>query len=455
MNLQDKTIGIWGFGAVGKSALAFLYKRCKQIAVMSQGSLSPEQEQLLADCNATFVPQADEKTVHSFLESHNYIVPSPGIDLRPYAQYKKKWLPEVDIFNDYATTKTIGITGTLGKTTVTTQLSELFSCYDHKAATGGNIGTPMLDLLQQQNARVSVIELSSFQLKHNHAFTPDIAILTNVYPNHLDWHGTFKDYLAAKMKLFVYQRNTQHALMPLSLVSLLQEHGYLKKMGAQLNFFTTATLSNALLKTVPPQSALYYFEGTKIKQRTAQSTRTVVDLKKSLAGAQRENTLISYAAFQLLHKGIIVPPKVVACQQLEHRMEPVKVINKVTFINDSKSTIAQATVAATHQISQPIILLLGGLSKGVNRAPFLKELPDTVKHIICFGKEARQLAQQCQSHHPAVTTAVTLEDAFAAAQQLAQPGMTVLFSPGGSSFDLFGNYEERGKRFKELVNMVC
>lgn len=454
MNLKNKTIGIWGLGAVGISALRFLHTHCKQITVLTQNALTPQQEQLLKKYNVMFMQQRDTKTVQAFFKAHDYIVPSPGIDLRPYAQYNHKWLPEVDIFKDYTTTKIIGITGTVGKTTVTTQLGQLFADHNYAVATGGNIGTPMLDLLQQKNTTVNILELSSFQLEHSHAFAPDIGMLTNLYPNHLDRHSTLTEYLAAKMKLFAYQTETQHALLPFSLIPLLDEHSYLQTLRAQLNFFTHSTPTEQQLHQLPAHSTLFYVEETLVKKINTHGTHTIVDLKKELAGAQRENTLLCCAALHLFDSKIIQHAHTTA-QQLEHRMELVATINNVTFINDSKSTIAQATLAATQQVKSPTVLLLGGLSKGVNRAPFLAQLPEQVTHIICFGKEAHDLAQCCNTQQSAVYCNDTLEDAFARAQHIAQPGMTLLFSPGGSSFDLFKNYKERGKRFKELVNMVC
>ncbi len=458
--MKNKKLGIWGFGTVGVSAVQFLSHRCKYLSVLDTRSLTAEQFGILAESNAKFIHQKSENDLLTFLESHDYIVPSPGIDLRPYAQYAHKWLPEVDIFKNYATIGTIvAITGTVGKTTVTTQLEALLSAHGTYSAAVGNIGTPLLALMhwidpiieEHVEPEVGVIELSSFQLEHNHSFAPDLGILTNIYPNHLDRHDTLETYLAAKMNLFLFQNDKQKALLPAELIPQLKELGYLDKLKAQLNFFTLEqTPTQDLLNMLPGDSNLFYYDGTAIHQYNQSGTITIVELPQPLKGTRAINWLICFAAYHLLELGDIYHTTAML-QNLEHRIEHVATVDGVTFINDSKATIAQSTLAAVRQIDGPIILLLGGLSKGVDRMPYLAELPATITHIICFGKEAEVLKLMCDTLLKTCTTAETLEDAYEQACTLATEGSTVLLSPGGSSYDLFKNYEERGNCFKKLV----
>lgn len=456
--MKNKKVGIWGFGAVGTSAVQFLSNHCKYITVLDTHPLTGQQFAILSESNAKFIHQKTEDDLLVFLDMHDYIVPSPGIDLQPYAQFARKWLPEVDIFKNYATTPTVAITGTVGKTTVATQLDALLNAHGIYSVAVGNIGTPLLSLInwidpiinEPVEPEVGVVELSSFQLEHNHRYAPQLGILTNVYPNHLDRHTTFAAYLAAKMKLFTYQTAKHKALLPAQLIPTLIEHGYLDTLHAQLNFFSLEKPTAALMQTVATNSIFFYIDNTEVKCQNAQETVTLVDLTEPLKGTQAHNWLICFAGFHLLDKGDIYHTN--PCfKSLEHRMEQVTTIHGVTFINDSKSTIAQATVAAAQQINGPTTLLLGGLSKGVDRAPYLAQLPKTVTSIICFGKEHEALAHMCTQLGRSYKTAHTLEEAFLLATQTAQPGDTILLSPGGSSYDLFKNYQERGNCFKKLV----
>lgn len=456
--MKNKKLGIWGFGAVGTSAVQFLSHHCKHISVLDARSMTAEQFGILSESNAKFIHQKSENDLIHFLETNDYIVPSPGIDLRPYGQYAHKWLSEVDIFANYATTPTVAITGTVGKTTVTTQLDALLNSHGAYSVAVGNIGTPLLSLIhwidpvidEHVDPEVGVVELSSFQLEHNHRYAPDLAIVTNLYPNHLDRHGTLEEYLAAKMKLFAYQKETQHALLPLELIPMLSQQGYLERIKAQLNFFSLAEPSEEHMRIVPKDSTLFFYQDTQVIKKQGTTLKPIVDLPEPLKGTQAINWLICFAAFDLLDKGEIYHTS--PCfKALEHRIEDVGTINGVHFINDSKATIAESTLAAVNQVNGPVILLLGGLSKGVDRTPYIQELPAQVKHIICFGKEAEALAFMCKTAHKPCSIAATLEEAFTEACAQAQAGDTVLLSPGGSSYDLFKHYEERGDCFKKLV----
>ncbi len=158
------------------------------------------------------------RTLTNFLEYNDYIIASPGIDLRPYQSYEHKFVTEIDLFCQDWQKPLITITGTVGKTSTTHLLSELLKLAGLRVATGGNIGTGMLDLLNEQTSSdCAVLELSSFQLEYAQHCTPDLAIITNIYPNHLDRHGTYDEYTRAKLRSIQLQTPQQKTLIPLSL----------------------------------------------------------------------------------------------------------------------------------------------------------------------------------------------------------------------------------------------
>jgi UDP-N-acetylmuramoylalanine--D-glutamate ligase len=359
-------------------------------------------------------------------------------------------LTEIDLFqtawNQEKIKKTIAITGTLGKTSITHLLSTILNAQTETTITGGNIGIGMLDLVQSPLEQ-ALLELSSFQLEHTKTFAPDLAIWTNFFPNHLDRHTNLDEYFAAKKNVLLHQKPDQIALVPLELADQLRAD---KKIGNRpLAFFTTSEISTSLL----PHDTLYHFDKAGNILRNNIIILQNIYLPKI---SYKNNWLIIAAALDLLK--LDVQKNICAVKKFtlpDYRLEKVATINGITYYNDSKSTIMQATVAAVNEIQNgPIILLLGGLCKGVDRSQFIKQLTTKVHKIICFGAEAELLSTTCNQCNIVVEAYPTLEKALAITAQQAQSGTSVLFSPGGASFDLFKNYQARGECFKQLVLML-
>ncbi len=446
MNLKDKKIGIWGFGLVGQSAADYLEDKKCTLSVIDQQELPEEKVCWLEDHH---IKRYKSTHIKSFLRNNNFIVPSPGINLYDFSKHPQKWLTELDLFYDAWRKKPIvAITGSVGKTTVTHMLSACLAQTGKKVATGGNIGVPMLGFLNEQKKYdLALLEVSSFQLEHCKYFAPDLAIITNFYPNHLDRHLTVQNYLNAKYKMVTHQTDDHHqALLPLKfLCKIAPEH----RRKNNLHFFCTEKPSAKLLGEIPEQSTLFYLENNKVIVRNKNKEKTLATISPP-KNTFDQNVLITYATLHLLGEQ---PPATLPDFKLpEHRLEFVATINGVTFYDDSKSTTPASTLAAVEKLSgNPIILLLGGLSKGIDRSDLIKQLKGKVKKIYCFGKEAKKLEQFCLQKDIPCSSFETLEKTFAACTQSAQPGEIILLSPAGASFDLFKNYKERGEQFKKLV----
>ena len=173
MNIKNKKIGIWGFGIVGKSAARFLTSHGAQLTVMDSKVLS-EEDQMFCVYHKITVMRQD--AIETFLQEHKYVLVSPGIDLRPINAHQHKFITELDLFAAYFNKSIIAITGTVGKTTLTHALAEMLKQHGYHVATGGNIGTGMLDLIdQQENLDYAIIEASSFQLTYTKKFAPNLA----------------------------------------------------------------------------------------------------------------------------------------------------------------------------------------------------------------------------------------------------------------------------------------
>lgn len=227
MDFVHKKIGIWGFGIVGKSALNYFKKSNIKTTVMNAHELTEEEHALLHEAHSQIILQTEHE---KFLREHDMILVSPGIDLRPYKHYHHKFITELDIFAHHNKNKTVAITGTIGKTSITHLLSKIVESHSC-VKTGGNIGTGLLDLLSDHNPHATIIlELSSFQLEHIRFFAPDIAIWTNLYQNHLDRHETLENYFNAKYNLITHQNENQKALVNLDLMDQIRKKKIIKKM---------------------------------------------------------------------------------------------------------------------------------------------------------------------------------------------------------------------------------
>lgn len=442
MDFNNKTIGIWGYGITGKAAVAYLRAQSVLLAVLDKKTLSPDDHLFLEE-NA--IPFYEQSRCEEFLQTCDYILPSPGVDLRSYSQYQSKWLSELDVFYAAWHKPVIAITGSVGKTTITHLLSLLLERTGKKVATGGNIGIPMLDLLaQQKQSDIAVLEVSSFQLEHTRSFAPTLAIWSNFYPNHLDRHGSEQEYRDAKAKITVFQQSEHQILIPIELRAALSTR-------AQMHYFALEKPKAEFLATLPAQSKLYYCEGDALMRYENGVHINCIARSLLPAISYEENWLILFAALDL--SGITMP--IVQSQDLAlpaHRLEYVATSHDVDFYNDSKSTTAQSTMAAVNRLyKRPILLLLGGMGKGVDRAPLIQELKGKVRKIYCFGKEADQLKALCDAHHIPSESHANLDSAFAACVHDGKKQDQIVLSPSGASFDLFANYMERGDYFKKLV----
>lgn len=439
MNI-DKKIGIWGFGIVGKAALAYLAQRTTALAVMDRRPLTPEEYALLDRYNATFYPQ--EKAVEFFTQ-YDAILPSPGIDIRPYRAFAHKWISELDLFAQAFNKPIIAITGTVGKTTTAGLLAHILEHQGWSICLGGNIGIGSLELLDKHTYDYAILEVSSFQLELSKLFAPHIAVWTNFFPNHLDRHGTVDDYYVAKENIMTRQGPTDYAVIPLNIADKISASCRAQRI-----------LCSEQKPSHTYQQPVWYLDNNHIMKLEHGREHTVLALENLPHVTFASNLVTISAVLELLN----IPQQALVhaaqtFQREEHRMEKVITFNGIDIYNDSKSTLAQATLAAVQSLSpQPIVLIVGGISKGVDRAFLFQQLPTNVKKIFCFGKEAEQLYAYAQQAQIPCQKCTTLEEVVHAVIAQAEPGDAVVLSPAGASYDLFAHYQERGAVFKKLIH---
>ncbi len=400
-----KTIGIWGFGVVGRAALTFF--KDAHVRVWDAQLLGEADIALIAEHGAVY----DTGTLEDFLAACDKVLPSPGVPLGEHYKYSHKFLNELDIFGEHFSGTTIAITGTLGKTTVTNQLGLLLQMqWGEQVAIAGNIGVGMLEVLGSDARRV-VLELSSFQLEHSRTFAPDIAIWTNFFENHLDRHGSLERYFNAKFNLLLHQRAGQVAIIS----PQVAQHELFEARAHELScqVIVAPDYGNSLFP--PGFHSNWCLIATTLNHLQLPCTYDTLSL---------------------------------AATTQEHRLELVATKNEIDFYNDSKATVPEATIGAILQLTaqgRPIIVILGGQSKGAQREQLrevVQNVPE-IREVFCFGSERASFGVGKEYE--------TLKQVFDAATAAAEPGDIVLFSPSGASFDLFNNYKERGAQFCALV----
>lgn len=451
-SLKNKHIGVWGYGLFGKSMLRYLIDNNIKVTVMDKGMRPAE----LGDKNIHYITQ--EQMV-SFFNSIDYVIPSQGISLTEHYQtYADKFIMELDIFHSIntATTKmfTIAITGTAGKTTVTTVLSELLASYGKKTVTGGNIGIPTIDLFSSAistNAQIAVLETSSFQLAYTKQFAPDLAIITNISENHLDWHGSMDAYRYAKWHITDFQSSEQQCILP----DTIAHHMAQEKRLPKSKIYVYTVIPQQHHPAVPDYSygIFYVYDGKIWQKLSGQPPKELISLNALPDITFTQNWIIVISSLILLNIPIIeiiLHTKTIKIPA--HRLEKIGTYNGCTIYNDSKATTIEATQCALNKLSDnPILLILGGHGKGVNRLPLIASLPSKVKKIYCFGAEADAISNACKQYSIPVSQYADLKDLITECINDAIANDQILFSPAGSSWDLFTDYQERGNLFKKIV----
>lgn len=380
----------------------------------------------------------------SFLEQ-DLIVLSPGVPAH---------LPELDRAREagitvwsetelawrYLRGKLVAITGSNGKTTTTSLVAHILKTAGIPTLMGGNIGTPLLSLVEtSEDTSVTVAEVSSFQLETIEQFRPEIGVLLNLTPDHLDRHGSFEEYAKAKMRMFENQVERDAAVLNAD--------------------------DPEITKRMPSRPRIYWFSRQKrvaegVFLRDGQIVFRLEGDEIPLARREDiflrgehnvENVLAACAASYLAGASpAAIAAGVKSFRGVEHRLEFVAEINGVSFYNDSKATNVDAALKALEAFPGPLLVILGGKDKGSPYEPLREPLKRRARAALLIGAAAEKIASELGDAVP-MTQAGTLDRAVHLAFQRAKSGDVVLLAPACSSFDQFENYEHRGRVFKLLV----
>lgn len=395
----------------------------------------------------------------SLLDGADLLCLSGGIPLTiPLViEAQRRGLPlsnDSQVFMEAVPCPVIGITGSAGKTTTTTlvgRMAQAAICPPRKAWVGGNIGLPLIDMLDQIGEDdLVILELSSFQLEQMTA-SPWVAAILNVTPNHLDRHGTMEAYTAAKARLIDFQTPSGIAVLG------RDDHG-----AWGLRDRAQGKLISFGLSALPvSESGAFFRDGWVMLSDQGREAHVLkVDTIRLRGQHNLLNVLAACAiAFAAGFPREAMVAGVEGFTGVPHRLEFVRSYHGAAWYNDSIATAPERTTAAIHSFDEPLVLLLGGRDKKLPWQDLARLVHERVDHVILFG-EARDIIQaalgetQPGARPYSVDYCSGLKEAIAAAEKVAGPGDVVLLSPGGTSFDEFKDFEERGERFREWVTQL-
>lgn len=354
---------------------------------------------------------------------------------------------EIDFASRYTDAFLIGITGSNGKSTTTTLIHHLLVKGGLNAALVGNIGKSFALAVAQGNYDYYVIEVSNFQLDDIHTFRPNIAILLNITPDHLDrYNYQMAGYINAKFRITENQTADDYFIYCAD-DPVLQEEMPKRMTHAQMLAFS---IEHPISNGAYLQNETLTFN---INQKTS-FTMSIYEL--SLQGKHNQhNSLAAGIAANIVNvRNEMIRESMRDFESLEHRMEPVLTIKGIDFINDSKATNVNSTWYALESINKPVIWIAGGLDKGNDYTVLQSLVKEKVKAIICLGKDNRKIHEAFARYVDMIGNTQSAHEAVMMAYHLGQSGDAVLMSPACASFDLFENYEDRGRQFKAAVRSL-
>ena len=451
MNVKGKHIVVVGLARSGLAAARFLNARGARVTITDQagesalGAFAAEARRLglvleLGGHHAATFEQADT------------IVISPGVPhtlsyLKEARARGVEVIGEVELAARFIHTPILAVSGTNGKTTVTELLGHMLAACDKKVFVGGNIGTPLIDIAERDaDLDAIVAEISSFQLDTIMHFRPHVAVLLNITPDHLDRYTDLEAYTRSKGRLFQNQKPDDFAICHGN--DPLVQRLCRQIQSRRLDFFARPPENGqpAHGAIITPRQIAVFIPG--MVQGRLDLSRT------GLFGPHNRENIAAAALAALAVGGTLdgVQKGLDGFQGLAHRLEYVRTLHDIDFVNDSKATNVDAVLRALECFERPVVLIMGGRNKGYDFTALFAQVQKRVKKLIVIGEAGDEILAAIgraplQGAEKAASLDLAVQRAFAS----ARPGDTVLLSPACASFDMFCNYAERGEKFRQLV----
>ncbi len=430
--LKDKNITVFGLGRSGVASARKLVSLGAKVTVTEEKGKASFATTILDEMRSLGVALELGGHTSNSVENIDLIVVSPGIhlDIPVLEEARKKKIPvisEIELAYRLLKRPIIAVTGTNGKTTTTTLIGEMLVVGGKKAAVAGNIGSPLVEV-DDTDLDFIVAEVSSYQLETIVEFKPWISVILNIQPDHLERHRTMEEYMAQKSRIFMNQDGDDYIVYN---QDDPQVRDMVKGAGAKLVGFTK---DHPEIITISPSEiripGRHNLENALAAAQTAYlcgvGRSTVADVLRSFAG-------------------------------VEHRIEFVSRVNGIEFYNDSKATNPDSTLVALDTFDgRGIILILGGRDKGVALDALCEKVKERVREVVLMGEAKDRFGQALENAgYKSLHFSGSMEDAVRTSCGLAGSGDVVLLSPACASFDMFKNFEERGRVFKQAVKELC
>ena len=441
-----KTVLILGGGESGIGSALLAKTHAYDVFVSDMGKISSSNQEIL---NKSFIKFEQESHNIAKTLKLDLIIKSPGISdesdiIQFFNSYSCKIISEIEFAYNYCKSDIICITGSNGKTTTATLTHKIISEADFTCSISGNIGKSFSSVCENE-VDYSIVEISSFQLDGIDSFKPHIAVLTAITPDHLDRYKNFDSYVESKFRItknqtdkdyliydadcsiinnYIKSNKIKYRLLPYSLKKKVHMGAYYSKN--EINIITDKNKIN-----MPTENFLV--KGNH-NIKNAMAAATVANLLKIRKDTIRKS---------LEH-----------FQGVEHRLENVLTINKVKYINDSKATNVNATYYALESMESPTVWIVGGIDKGNDYSELTKVVGKRVKAIICLGLNNIKIMNHFENQVEYIVDTKSMEEAVNAAYKISSSGDSVLLSPACASFDLFDDFEDRGRQFKSAVRKL-
>ena len=440
-----KRIVVLGGGESGVGAAVLAKVKGFDVFLSDKGKIAGKYAEELRKWD---IPYEEGQHTESLILNADEVIKSPGIPstapmVEKIAGAGINIISEIEFAGRYDNAKKICITGSNGKTTTTSLIYYLLQNAGLNVGLGGNIGKSYALQVATENFDIYVLELSSFQLDNMYDFKADIAIITNITPDHLDRYGhNLENYVRAKFRI------TQNMSSDDFFIFCSDDEITISHLD---KIVTKAKMLPFTQKGEVPEGAFVRDDKMIVRYNDSECDMFLQEL--ALGG--RHNVYNSMAA-AIAGKVMNIDNKTIrealsSFQAVEHRLEKVLSVGDVLYINDSKATNVDAAWYALECQTRPVVWIVGGTDKGNDYGPLIPLAREKVKAIICMGLDNRKIHEAFSSVVPQMQDVTSAEDAVRLASRLASPGDVVLLSPCCASFDLFRNYEDRGRQFKEAV----
>lgn len=443
---NKKNIVILGAGESGIGAAMLAAQKGHDVFVSDRGAIKEEYRRELTEMH---IPFEEKKHSYDKILSANEIIKSPGISekMEVMQRIREAGIPvisEIELAYRYVNPcKIIAITGSNGKTTTTALTYDMFKRAGVNASCVGNIGISFARQVATSPTDYYILEVSSFQLDDIKLFRPNVAVILNITPDHLDrYEYSMEKYAKAKFNIIINQTNEDYFI-------------YCKDDPETLKHFNRQPINSqiipfSIMETLP-EGGFIENENLHIVFENENLDMSIYEL--ALRGKHNlYNSMAAGISASTMHiRKESIRESLKSFKTLEHRLEFVATVKGIDFINDSKATNINSVWFALESMTKPVILIMGGVDKGNNYDIIRDLVKEKVKAIVCMGKDNTRIREAFAKDVDMITDTESMHDAVQSAFLLGNNGDVVLLSPACSSFDLFKNYEDRGKQFKESV----